>query len=77
MQHPVFCAAEEGLSSRVNDGRSKSMSRFSNIFSGFAEGFKAARFHHALSRMSDRQLADIGLTRESIPRRALELAQLR
>ncbi len=53
------------------------MNKFSNVFTGLAEGFKAARFHHALSRMSDRQLADIGLSRDNISRRALELAQMR
>ena len=53
------------------------MSRFSKIFAGVAEGIKTARFNEAMSRMSDRQLADIGLRREDIPRRAFELARLR
>ena len=37
----------------------------------------AARHRHALSRMSDRQLADIGLSRDNISLRALEQAQKR
>ncbi len=53
------------------------MNKFTSVFAGIAEGFRAARFHSALSRLSDRQLADIGLTRENISRRALELAQNR
>lgn len=53
------------------------MSRFSKILTGVADGFKAARFRQAMSRLSDRQLADIGLSRENISRRALELAQQR
>ena len=53
------------------------MNKFRNVFSGIADGIKAARFHHALNGLSDRQLADIGLTRENISRRALELAQMR
>ena len=44
---------------------------------GLTDGLMAARHHHALSRMSDRQLADIGLSRENISLRALELAQRR
>ena len=53
------------------------MNKFRNIFSGFAENVREARFQSALGRLSDRQLADIGLTRENISRRALELAQMR
>ncbi len=49
------------------------MSRFRRV----AEGFMAARFHQALSQMSDRQLADMGLSRETISQRALELARMR
>ncbi len=41
------------------------------------EGFNAARTQHTLNRMSDRQLADIGLTREHVSLRALEMAQSR
>ena len=47
------------------------MSRFTRVAAGIAEGFMAARYHRALSHMNDRQLADIGLTRADIPRRAL------
>jgi uncharacterized protein YjiS (DUF1127 family) len=53
------------------------MNTFTRIFSGLAEGMRAARFHQTLSRMSDRQLADIGIAREQIARRAIELAQQR
>ena len=53
------------------------MNTFSKIFAGFSEGVRVARFHRALYQMSDRQLADIGLRREDIARRAIELAQQR
>ncbi len=53
------------------------MNKFNRVFTGIAEGFRAARFHSALNRLSDRQLADIGLNRDSISQRALELAQMR
>ena len=53
------------------------MNTFNRVAARLTEGFTAARTHHALSRMSDRQLADIGLTRENISLRALELAQSR
>ncbi len=46
-------------------------------FSRFTERFLMARYSHALSHLSDRQLADIGLTRETIPTRARELARQR
>jgi uncharacterized protein YjiS (DUF1127 family) len=51
------------------------MSRFSNYFAGVSERFKAARFSHVLNEMSDRQLADIGVSRAEIPRRAREMAR--
>ena len=51
------------------------MSTFNRFFAGIAEGFRAARIHQALSRMSDRQLADIGVTRDGISQRAHELAR--
>ncbi|MEP0324321.1 DUF1127 domain-containing protein [Bauldia litoralis] len=50
------------------------MSRFSNYFAGFSERFKAARFNQVLNQMSDRQLADLGVTRADIPRHAREMA---
>lgn len=53
------------------------MNRFANIFSSLTEGFNAARTQHTFNRMSDRQLADIGLTRETASLRALQLAQSR
>ncbi len=53
------------------------MNKFTRTAARFAEGFMAARHHHTLSRMSDRQLADIGLSRDNISLRALELAQTR
>ena len=53
------------------------MSKLSNILSGLADGLRMARYHQALSHMSDHQLADIGLTRDGISRRALEMAQRR
>ena len=37
------------------------MSRFRRAAAGVAERFLAARYHQALSGLSDRQLADIGL----------------
>ena len=53
------------------------MSMFKRVAAGFAEGFMASRYHQALNNLSDRQLADIGLTRETIVRRAYELARSR
>ena len=53
------------------------MSRFRNAAAGIAERFMAARYKQALSGLSDRQLADIGLTRETLSLRARELAQKR
>jgi uncharacterized protein YjiS (DUF1127 family) len=52
----------------------KAMSRMSNLLSSLSVGFKTARFNQALNRMSDRQLADIGIDRFDIPRRAREMA---
>ena len=51
------------------------MSTLSNIVAGLAEGLRMARLYQELSHMSDRQLADIGLTRDNISRRALDLAR--
>ena len=51
------------------------MSRFSNYFSVVSDRFKAARFNQVLSQMSDRQLADIGVTRETIPQAARRMAR--
>ena len=53
------------------------MSRFRRAAASIAQGFMAARYHQALSNMNDRQLAEIGLTRETISRRAFELARMR
>jgi uncharacterized protein YjiS (DUF1127 family) len=53
------------------------MSRFARAAAGFAERLRVAGYHRALSQMSDRQLADIGLSRETISHRAHELAQSR
>ncbi len=53
------------------------MSKLRNAAAGVAERFLAARYHQALSGLSDRQLADIGLTRETISLRARELAHTR
>jgi uncharacterized protein YjiS (DUF1127 family) len=43
-----------------------------NLLGGIADGIRAARLHGELSRMSDRRLADIGLTRQDLPRKAVE-----
>ena len=51
------------------------MSRLSQFFGGISENFRAARFHHALNQLSDRQLADIGLSRNDLTRRSRELAR--
>lgn len=51
------------------------MSRFSDYLTGFSERFKAARYNEVLTRMSDRQLADIGLSRGEIPRHARDMAR--
>lgn len=51
------------------------MSRFSNYFSVVSDRFKTARFNQVLSQMSDRQLADIGVTREGIPQYARRMAR--
>lgn len=53
------------------------MNRFARTFSSLTDGFNTARLNHTLNRMSDRQLADIGLSRENVSLRALELAQSR
>jgi uncharacterized protein YjiS (DUF1127 family) len=51
------------------------MSRFSNYFSGFSERVKAARFNQVLNQLSDRQLTDMGFSRQDIPRHAREMAR--
>jgi uncharacterized protein YjiS (DUF1127 family) len=53
------------------------MNRFARAFSTLTDGLHTARLNHTFNRMSDRQLADIGLTRENASLRALELAQAR
>lgn len=47
------------------------MRRF-NLLGGIADSIRAARLHSELSRMGDRELADIGLTRRDLPRKAAE-----
>ncbi len=49
------------------------MSRFSRATARIAKRFMTARYEEALNRLSDRQLADIGLTREGIPASVREL----
>ena len=53
------------------------MNRFARVFTSLTDGFAAARTNHRLNRMSDRQLADIGLSRETASLSALERAQSR
>ena len=53
------------------------MNTFTNIFGGIADGIRARRLHGELDRMSDRRLADIGLTRADLPRKAVEWATRR
>ena len=53
------------------------MSRFRHAVATAVERFRAARFYDALNGLSDRQLADIGLTRGDVPQRARELARSR
>jgi uncharacterized protein YjiS (DUF1127 family) len=52
------------------------MNSFKRFAARVSEGFRASRYHQAFSQMSDRQLADIGLSRETISNRARELARL-
>lgn len=51
------------------------MHGFSKFFGGIALGFRAARFAQTLNGLSDRELADIGITRGEIGHRALLLAE--
>ncbi|MCP4385737.1 MAG: DUF1127 domain-containing protein [Hyphomicrobiales bacterium] len=51
------------------------MSRFSDFLTGVSERYKAARYNEVLTRMSDRQLVDIGLSRTDIPRHARDMAR--
>ena len=53
------------------------MNSFSRIFEGLTAGLNTARLSHTLNRMSDRQLADIGLSRETVSQRALAMARKR
>lgn len=49
---------------------------FSSSFAAFSRRFKEGRFVSALSHLSDRELAQIGLKRSQIPARAAELSRL-
>jgi len=51
------------------------MSRFSQTFRGLTEAYRAAQYRAVLSRLSDRQLADVGFSRDEIGYRALEMAR--
>lgn len=51
------------------------MSRFSNFFSRVTERVAASRYEQILGRMSDQQLAELGLRRRDILRHARELAR--
>jgi uncharacterized protein YjiS (DUF1127 family) len=51
------------------------MRRFSALFGGLAEGFRAARFHRSLNELSDWQLREMGIGRQDLPRRAIDLAR--
>ena len=50
------------------------MSGFSAFLGRLTVGIKTSQFQRALSSMSDRQLADIGVSRHDIPRRARQMA---
>ncbi|WP_421722763.1 DUF1127 domain-containing protein [Bauldia sp.] len=51
------------------------MSRFSDLITGFSEHYKAARYSEVLNRMTDRQLADIGVSRSEIGQQARNMAR--
>ncbi len=53
------------------------MNRFARVLNSLTDGFNTARVQHRLNRMSDRQLADIGISRDNVSLRALALAQSR
>lgn len=53
------------------------MSGFSTFFGGIADGVRAARLHRELNQLSDRRLADIGLSRQDLPRKSAEWANRR
>jgi uncharacterized protein YjiS (DUF1127 family) len=53
------------------------MNAFANVFGGIADGIRVRRLHAELGRLSDRRLADIGLTRAELPRKAVEWARRR
>ena len=42
------------------------MNPITRVLSGVADGIRTARIRHTLGRMSDRQLADIGFSRDTI-----------
>jgi uncharacterized protein YjiS (DUF1127 family) len=53
------------------------MGKFSDMISGLAGRIEASRFRAAMSRLSDSQLADIGLSRDNLTPAALRDAQKR
>ena len=67
-------SAYVGLAPRLTKD-SPAMS-FSSTLAAVSQRFKEARFASALSHLSDRELAQIGLKRSQIPARAAELSRL-
>jgi uncharacterized protein YjiS (DUF1127 family) len=53
------------------------MTRFTALFAGMANGVRAARLRAELDRLSDLRLADIGLARADLRRKAVEWAARR
>jgi len=53
------------------------MMRFKRAAASLAEGFMTSRYQQALNHLSDGQLADLGLTRQTLRGRARQLARSR
>jgi uncharacterized protein YjiS (DUF1127 family) len=53
------------------------MGRFSDMISGVTERVRASRFRAAMSRLSDQQLADIGLSRNNLTLAAMKDVEAR
>jgi uncharacterized protein YjiS (DUF1127 family) len=53
------------------------MTRFTALFAGMANGVRAARLRAELDQLSDHGLADIGLARADLRRKAVEWAARR